>query len=158
MKMIVGAVLFIQNYDIKFLYEAIEIPQEVLEEFTDNQKRLKSQAQNLGGGYDFVFAFRTSEAIRWLMNQDYIVDYNEASICRKEELLDTIDVLKRRYNEVLSQGGSEAEIQAKSLEHCIKSYNLMLQIRDGELSFDIPTMEDAKKLTPKKGLLGRFFQ
>ena len=166
MKLKIKDKVYLQKYEIAFILEELEsIPGCVYCEFMDKHRFFSINGTE--DKYNFDCVFENPESIKWLMEQDWIVDYKKFAKMSAAELISTIEHVDEEYTTKLdkfnakddtyrSKHYSKAVEEFGKYEHQLESLSVLLAAKTGKLNFTFP--ENRKKkdtFNPLKRLLSR---
>ena len=178
MKLKVGNKVYLQSFEVAhILYDLDGFPPYVVEEITDREKLflLSSSKDDFSEGCLFDNAFVKQESIDWLMEQEWIIDFDEYSLKSIPELEELVKYLKeRRFAIVDAHNRSEkasrkvnfnrVHTRAGKISNEIVSLEMLIRYLKGELSLIFPEdyhLENRNKTNDesvsKKSLLSRLF-
>lgn len=166
MKLKIGDKVYLQKYEVAYIDHELElVPASIFEEMfhlDDGSSYGYFSINGADDGHRFAVCFKKPESVKWLMEQDWIVDYSYyeqmsapvvLSICWKleTELHERADALKGKPEEY-----QKAREELSKLDHQIWSLHIMADHLNGKLDFQFPA-EMPKKPANKKGFFARLF-
>lgn len=171
MKMKIDQKVYLQKYDIAFItHELSIIPAGLMNElFKDSRFFIMSDHED---GFVFDCVFEDAETVAWLMEQDWIVDYNQykdippaeiKSIC--EKFAGEISVSAKNFNsrdeDYRSAHYDECKEELSKMTHKLDSIEAMVEYLEGKLNFVFPEQatghSSIPKPTKKPGFFARLF-
>ena len=171
MKIKIGQKVYLQKYDVSYIMHELNFVQAgiVDEIFKDGKPFIMNGAVD---GYTFDCVFEDPSNVKWLMNQDWIVDYDQYKDKTPAEII-------ALYEELVKQGNIEAkEFNAKdpeyrkkhflecrerlnNLEHKLNSLEAMAEHLNKKIKFAFPKQMDEHSVTlknvKKPGFFARVF-
>jgi hypothetical protein len=142
MKLKIGQKWYLQHYDVvSILNHADKVPEVVLNEiFKENS--FVSGDNNLADTFKFDTVFTDSEAIRWLEEQWYIVDFEKMRCTKLQALEVNRDQLRVEHGQKYAPSGElteEQKYEMSKLMHKIRSLDAGIDYRKHFLEFELPT-------------------
>ena len=176
MKLKVGESVYLQKYEVAHIvYDLNGFPRIILDEIFNNSDGGFFFMNGPADGFRFECVFRNSTSVKWLMEQDWIVDYDEYA----EMSLSELEALVERLEAEHTAGANEfnAKDEAYREKHFkeesdrfhkagykICSLRYLISARKGEVTFVFPDGYRGKTTsnitsTPKKkfGFFARLF-
>lgn len=163
--------VYLQKYDIAFITHALNIvPANFMNElFRDRKMFIMSSPED---GYVFDYVFKNPENVVWLMDQDWIVDYDQyrdkppeelKAIC--EEIADRINISIRDFNNkdatYRNKHYDEFDEKINQIVHKLDSIEAIIEYFDGKLDFVFPEQlanhSPVSKPAKKPGFFARLF-
>ena len=159
MKLKIGDKVYLQKYDVAYiLHDLKAFPSGVLNEtFDDNQ--CKAFIMNgPADGFQFKCIYKDPINVKWLMEQDWIVDYDEYSEMPLPELETLVERLKLEHDAGIGEFNARNEAYRKKHfeeigdkfhkdRHKISSLGYLISARKGKVTFVFPDGYQ-KKTTP----------
>lgn len=171
MKIKIGQKVYLQKYDIAFIMHELSIvPASFMDElFKDKQPFIMSCSED---GYIFDCIFEDPGNVAWIMDQDWIIDYNQYKDTRPtelrnvcEETAEEVSISIRDFNSrdatYRSKYYNEFNEKISKTIHKLDSIEAMIEYLDGKLEFVFP--EQTTNLSPiskpakKPGFFARLF-
>ena len=179
MKIRIGEKVYLQKYEVAHILHSLNgFPATVIDEvFGDGESNfffMNSPAD----GFRFESVFKNPASVKWLMEQDWIVDYDEYSEMPLPELEALVERLKAEHAAGIDEFNAKDETyREKHFEeasdkfhndsHKISSLDDLISARKGEVTFVFPDGYQGKTTpgasgatsTPKKkpGFFARLF-
>ena len=163
--------VYLQKYDVAYIVHELNFIQaSIIEEIFGSGKPFIMNGPV--DGYAFKCVFENPENVRWLMEQDWIVDYNQYKDKSPEEMLSICEkVVEDGTAEVKEFNARDAnyreehflEYKAKfdNLEHEVRSLEIMLDYLKNKVEFIFPEEtndhRNTSKPTKKSGFFARLF-
>lgn len=177
MKLKIGESVYLQNFDLGYMTRSIDVPYDLYEEmFKEGTIFITSGGED---GLRFDHAFKTPETVKWLMEQDWIIDYEEYAKMPIPELTTLLEsTIAERTAQVAefntqdkayrNEHFKEKSLKFDRLGHKIYSLKCLISALEGKLGlkFTFPTDYKDQYLphspvinpTPKKpGFFRRLF-
>ena len=160
MKIKMGDRVYLQKYDVAFITSRSSgFPWSIIDEIFTNDKLFYVSSK--ADGYKFKCEFKDHENVKWLMEQDWIVDYDECAKLSNSDLEALIEHLEKNYHEGLDEFNAQSEHYRKNhfkekadmfekSKHKIISYEYMLAARRGEIKFVFPYDDESISASKKK--------
>lgn len=161
MKIEVDEKVYIQKFDVAGILRGItSFPGSFMDElFGGDEEEAFFMNGTTGDACKFAYVFGHPENVGWILEQDWILDYNEYAEMSIEELRDlscslideyqsdidmfnaqNLDYRKRKYREMKDR--------SEKCRHKITSLNLLIGEREGKINFKFP--KNAKVKVPRK--------
>ncbi len=143
MKLKIGQKWYLQHYDVMFILNHAErAPEVVLDEIFKENSFVKGE-DDLKDYFKFDIIFSNPDAIRWLDNQAYIVDFEKMRCTKLQALEINRDQLRVEYGQMYSgidftEHTEEQKYKIAKLVQKIKSLDAGIDFRMHRLEFDIP--------------------
>ncbi len=147
MKLKIGDKVYLQKYEVAYIWHELWcVPGGIFEEtFTDDVFIMNGPSD----GLKFECVYRKPENIKWLMAQDWLIDYEEYAKMSLEELKAVHERLVVKYHADINNFNTksrsyrethfaEKNEELKILEHKITSIGGMIGHCKGELRFGFP--------------------
>ncbi len=151
MKILIGDKVYLQKVDVAFIsHELGSIPGGILQEmFGDSEIDGFFYMSGRADGFRFDCVFTEPENVKWLLEQDWILDYDEYSDAQLFELEDIQDRLKAEYSAGIEDFNArdfayrkahlrEERDRFNQLSHKIASFEDLIQFRRGDIKFVFP--------------------
>ncbi|MBR2709959.1 hypothetical protein IKE72_02680 [Candidatus Saccharibacteria bacterium] len=155
MKLKINGSMYLQKYEaVYILRELARVPVPIMEEIFKNSKHGFFFMSDLNDGLRFNCVFHRQENMRWITEQDWIVDYDEYAEMPLYEMERLIQDLKEKNTDDVKDFNESSESHRRKhfreerdrlhkLEHKIASLEYMVSFRKGEVAFDFPEEYDA---------------
>ena len=156
MKIKIGEEVYLQNYEIKYLvHDLSSFPDSILQEIFD-EDRNNFFMSGPANGFWFECAFRNANSVKWLMEQDWIVDYDEYARKPLPELEALVKHLKAEHAADINEFNAkdktyrkdhfkEASDKFDKASHKISSLENLIAASKGEVNFVFPSADSAAK-------------
>lgn len=167
MKLKIGQKVYLQKYEASYIIHSLNFVQAgIVDEIFKTGKPFIINGPI--DGYAFDCVFENSDNVKWLMDQDWIVDYNQYKGKTPAEIM---DICKK----LVEQGNAEAEeFNAKdpkyrekhflecrehlnNLEHELDSLEIMTKHINKKIKFALPEQADEHSVGPKNAKKPGFF-
>lgn len=142
MKIKIGEKVYLQKYDTRKVWENcyLYFPRYVIEEIMINDKTIGNP-----GIFNFCYVFEMEKSVRWLMKQDWIIDYGlyyemslRSLILEREHLVEEYNNIVKKLNSMPLCSYLRKKLAKESVK--IESLEIMIAYRNHELgtSFVFP--------------------
>ena len=150
MKLKIGDKVYLQKIDVAhILHEINEVPASIFQEVFGNGKKdcfIMSSAED---GLYFENAFERPDSVKWLMEQDWIINYDECvdtPLCDLEALHTSLiasynsgmKAFNAQSQEYKEKHYNEESNKYSKLAHKITSIECLIAFRKGEIKFKFP--------------------
>lgn len=169
MKIKVGKRVYLQEFDFAFITHDLErFPARILEEFFQEERVFIMNGEKDGFRFDCVFEW--PENVKWLMGQDWIIDFDEYAgrpIEKIEELRDQIseewrvkaDEFNAKDEAYKAEHYAEIHDEALKIEHKESSLDFMIEAYRRKIKFVFPKEYGApSNFRKKRSFFSRFFR
>lgn len=150
MKLKIGNKVYLQKYEVTYiLYRLSSFPASLLDEIIDDNRENYYSMDGRIDAFQFDCVFEKPANVKWLMDQDWIVDYDEYCDMPIRKLETYIGRLKTRcIDEVTEFNAKEESYRRKHFEvlsdeyhktdHKIRSLENLMNARRGKILFNLP--------------------
>ncbi len=172
MKLKIDDKVYLQKYEVAHIMHDLDsIPATVVDEITRGRSRRFFSMNDPTDAYRFGFAFKNPASVKWLMEQGWIVNYDEYFEMPLPELEALVERLKAEHGAGIDEFNAKDEAyREKHLEkvsnkfhkdsHKISSLDDLISARKGKVTFVFPDGYQGKTTpgasgatsTPKKKL------
>lgn len=152
MKLYANDQMYLQNYDLAYMIvEREELPNYIYEEI-NNQVPPGTTSIDLTDEFNFAWKFRAIHSIEWLMDCEYILDYNEFKDYSMEELDKLIDDYLETWTNLASNISFSENICDEeandfyNLSQNLYSLKVLSEYKEGIIAF--PNLPDEYRPKP----------
>ena len=143
MKLKIGDEMYLQKYDVAYIIHELNVfPDTIMQEMLCGDGDMFFIMNGVKDAMKFSIAFKRPENIKWLLEQDYLLDYEGYKKKSVSELETLYQSLKAVYFASMEEfGDDEYEDEADSFEklgHKIASLKYLIDMNKGELCFTFP--------------------
>lgn len=174
MKLKIGDKIYLQKYEVShILHDSNAFPSSILDETFDDGKCKAFIMNGPADGFQFKCVYKEPTNVKWFMDQDWIVDYDEYAEMSLAELEALWEHLRVKRSTGIDEFNAKSEAYRKmhfsaasekfdKLGHKIVSIGHLIRLRRGDIEFIFPDEYRAKTITastPKKkpGFFARLF-
>lgn len=167
MKIKIGQKVYLQKYDVSYImHDLNSVHYSIIDEiFKDSKSFIMNGAMD---GYAFDCVFEDPTNVKWLMDQDWIVDYDQyknktaaevVALC--EELIEQGKIKAEEFNakdpEYREKHFLECREHLSNLEHKLNSLEAMANYLDKKIKFALPKQIGEHSVTLKNAKKPGFF-
>ena len=147
MKLKIGNKVYLQKYEVAhFFHQSNSLPVNILQETFKNDDCYYGPTSD----FRFEYVYKDPENVKWLMEQDWIVDfdeYNEMPLAElgalknqlKAECSANVDTFNANVATYRDMHFDEESAKFDKLRHKIASLEKLIKYRKGEIKFVLPT-------------------
>lgn len=172
MKLKIGDKVYLQKYEVAhIMHELNGFPGSILDETFGGDEDSFFFINGPTDGFRFECVYKEHENVKWLMEQDWIVDYDEYAEMPLAELRAFQERLKAERSADIDEFNAKDEAYREThfdeqsdkfdkLKHKIASLGDLIRFRKGEIIFGFPDEYQGKTAsTPQKkpGFFARLF-
>lgn len=143
MKIKIGDKVYIQRYDLQFLFCSEAATNGIISEYF--QKNDVFEYEDTISPFDFNFFFAKKENVEWIMGQAWILDYGEYKDKTIEFLQTQADDYQKKIDESIAKGKQDPGIvndfyldERDKLEQARDSIRYLISEKAGVVSFVLP--------------------
>ena len=150
MKLKIGDKVYLQKYEVShILHDSNAFPSSILDETFDDGKCKAFIMNGPADGFQFKCVYEKPENVKWLMDQSWIVDYDEYAEMSLAELEALWEHLRVKRSTGIDEFNAKEEAYKKThfdeasekfdkLGHKITSIGYLIRLRRGEVEFIFP--------------------
>lgn len=151
MKLKINDTVYLQKYDVAYImHELNDISDSVIQEtFINDENGFFFMMDSLEDGLWFNNAYKKPKSIKWVMEQDWIVDFDKYAKMPLDELEALHEHLKLKLDERINKFNArdlayrdahfaKASRRFDDLEHRNLSLKILIKYRNGEVKFGFP--------------------
>lgn len=160
MKLRIGGKVYLQKYEfMHFMHKLNEIPDSIFQEVFNNNGGIFFINSPIDG-FRFECVYQKPENVKWLMEQDWLVDYDEYTELSLAELETLQEHLRIKRIDDIAEFNAEDDAYREAhfdeesdrfdkLKHKISSLGYLIKFRKGEITFIFP--DEYQSQTPTSG-------
>lgn len=149
MKLKIGDTVYLQKYEVAYItHELVSYPSSIFQEMFGDEDGLFSMDYPVDR-FHFACVFKRPENVKWLMEQDWFVDYDEYAKKPLSELIALMDCLNEEYYASIDEFNAKDAVYRKKhlgdiedklnkLSHKAASIGDLIMFRKGRVEFVFP--------------------
>lgn len=156
MKLEIGGKVYLQKYEVNYILKNFKgVPSSILEEMFGDEDSCIFFTNGPVDGFRFEYVYKGLANVKWLMKQDWIVDYDKFAEMPLAELKALQENLKAKRSADIDEFNAKDKAYKKAhsseendkfdkLGHKIASLGYLIKFREGEVEFVFPDEYQSK--------------